>query len=118
MERHEEQNYMFRLSAFRESLLAHYEANPSSIFPSHHHADIVDILKSPEALQDLSISRSRERLSWGVQVPGDEEQTVYVWFDALLVYLTGVQYPWGPGVNALESGWPPDLQVIGKDILR
>jgi methionyl-tRNA synthetase len=81
----------------------------------------MDMLKDEEGLMDLSISRPRERLSWGIRVPGDEEQTVYVWFDALLVYLTGAGYPWGghgAKENGLDSGWPPALQVIGKDIIR
>lgn len=68
-------------------------------------------------LEDLSISRPRSRLEWGVRVPGDDEQTVYVWFDALLVYLSGVGYPWAQGVGE-ERGWPADLQIVGKDIVR
>lgn len=69
------------------------------------------------ALEDLSISRPRERLSWGVPVPGDEEHTIYVWIDALTVYLTGSGYPFKDS-NGIEGGWPADVQVIGKDILR
>lgn len=72
-------------------------------------------------LADISISRPRSRLEWGIQVPGDPDHTVYVWFDALLIYLSGAGYPWhslsseAPG---LPEGWPADLQIIGKDILR
>lgn len=91
-------------------------------------------VSTPPTPGDLSISRPRARLSWGVPVPGDPEHTVYVWFDALLVYLSGLGYPWvragaenvGRGMeekskaeeSAIEHAWPPDLQVIGKDILR
>jgi methionyl-tRNA synthetase len=113
----EEENYMFRLSSFRESLLAHYKSNESVISPSQYHADVIDILSSGP-LEDLSISRPRSRLSWGVPVPGDPDHTVYVWFDALTVYLTGLGYPWTkPTLTGMES-WPPNLQVVGKDILR
>ncbi|KAF9463674.1 tRNA synthetases class I (M)-domain-containing protein [Collybia nuda] len=114
VEWHNEQNYMFKLSQFQESLLAHYTSNPRSIFPEQHHTHIVQILSAP--LEDLSISRPRARLSWGVQVPDDPEHTIYVWFDALIVYLSGMGYPW-KGTGAQE-GWPVDLQIIGKDILR
>lgn len=65
---------------------------------------------------DISISRPRSRLNWGIQVPDDPSQTIYVWFDALLIYLTGSGYPWS---SASDMGcWPADLQIIGKDILR
>ncbi|KAF8887618.1 Methionyl/Leucyl tRNA synthetase [Infundibulicybe gibba] len=112
-----EQNYMFRLSSFQKPLLTHYgsPANGGIIHPPQHHTHIVQILQSGP-LTDLSISRPRSRLEWGVQVPGDPEQTVYVWFDALLVYLTGRGFPWS--ANGKKEGWPVDLQVIGKDILR
>ncbi|KAJ3536187.1 hypothetical protein NMY22_g6146 [Coprinellus aureogranulatus] len=83
--------------------------------------------KEEPLLADISISRPRTRLSWGIPVPTDPEHTVYVWFDALLIYLSGVGYPWGSpsssssssaAVEEKESGWPADLQIIGKDILR
>ncbi|KAK2465853.1 hypothetical protein APHAL10511_001494 [Amanita phalloides] len=116
----EETNYMFRLSQLQPALLDHYKtaANGSIIFPPHHQSHIIDVLSQP--LADLSISRPRSRLSWGVPVPTDPDQTVYVWFDALLVYLSGLGYPWkaAAGQLSLATGWPVDLQVIGKDILR
>lgn len=67
-----------------------------------------------ETLEDLSISRPRERLSWGIPVPGDPSHTMYVWFDALMVYLTGIGFP----ADQQGSPWPPNIQVIGKDIVR
>jgi methionyl-tRNA synthetase len=70
----------------------------------------------PFTLADISISRPRSRLEWGIQVPDDPSQTVYVWFDALLIYLTGSGYPWSSASNM--GCWPADLQIIGKDILR
>ncbi|KAF8802815.1 hypothetical protein BYT27DRAFT_7111528 [Phlegmacium glaucopus] len=110
-----EENYMFRLSAFRDALIAHYTSNPNSIHPPQYHQDILQLL---EGLADISISRPRSRLSWGVEVPGDPDQTVYVWFDALLIYLTGAGYPWSARYLQERQGWPADLQIIGKDILR
>ncbi|KIM46494.1 hypothetical protein M413DRAFT_64505 [Hebeloma cylindrosporum] len=129
-----EENYMFRLSAFREALLHHYTHNKSSVFPEQYRLDVIGMLEDQpggaQALEDISISRPRSRLSWGVPVPGDDHlggQTVYVWFDALLIYLTGSGYPWelsstkntASSLTATRTGtWPPNVQVIGKDILR
>lgn len=121
VEWHQEQNYVFRLGAFRSQLLQHYLNHPNAIHPPQYHADIVHCLKSDnddQALEELSISRPSERLSWGVQVPGDPSQTVYVWFDALLVYLSAIGYPDPVATTGLSAPWPPNLQVIGKDILR
>ena len=73
---------------------------------------------SSTPLDDLSISRPRSRLSWGVPVPNDPGHTVYVWFDALTVYLAGIGYPWHQRDSDQAQFWPPDLQIIGKDILR
>ncbi|CAA7268515.1 unnamed protein product [Cyclocybe aegerita] len=105
-----EENYMFRLSAFRDALRKHYITDHRSVQPSQYREDVLRML-GDDVLEDISISRPRSRLEWGVQVPADPSQTVYVWFDALLIYLTGAGYP-------DKSFWPADLQVIGKDILR
>lgn len=111
---------MFRLSSFRQSLLELYKARPDSIYPRQHYDHMISILESegPGGLEDLSISRPRSRLSWGVEVPGDPSQTVYVWIDALTVYLSGIGYPWIDGRHVGQEIWPPNIQVIGKDILR
>lgn len=69
-------------------------------------------------LADLSISRPAERLSWGIPVPDDETQTIYVWLDALISYLTKANYPFQVPGQEETSGWPADLHVIGKDIVR
>lgn len=119
-----EVNYKFRLSKFREVLLAHYSAAAElnaraeeglvsrGVHPDVYQNAVIQDLKM-EHLEDLSISRPRDRIEWGIPVPGDPSQTVYVWFDALLVYLSGVGYPF-TGTTA----WPPDVQVVGKDIVR
>lgn len=119
-----EVNYKFRLSKFREVLLAHYSAAAElnakaknglasrGVHPDVYQNTVIQDLKT-ESLEDLSISRPRDRIGWGIPVPGDPCQTVYVWFDALLVYLSGVGYP-----SAGTTAWPPDVQVVGKDIVR
>ncbi|PBK93985.1 hypothetical protein ARMGADRAFT_1012130 [Armillaria gallica] len=111
-----ETNYMFRLSALREALLDHYSTHPTSIFPQQYLTDTIAILSSP--LQDISISRPRSRLSWGIEVPGDPEHTIYVWIDAVISYLTAIGYPWKNADSGFSNGWPVDLQIIGKDIVR
>lgn len=110
-----ERNYHFRLSAFRERLLKFYEDNPKYIVPKSRMDEVVNQVKT--GLQDLSISRPAERLTWGVPVPTDPSQTIYVWLDALLNYATAVGYPFTPGQEG-AGGWPVDVQVVGKDIVR
>ena len=111
----EEINYHFKLSKFRDRLLKHFEENPNFIVPVSRMKNVIKDVT--DGLQDLSISRPVQRLNWGVRVPSDDTQTVYVWLDALINYLTKAGYPFGPGTNT-ESIWPPDCQVIGKDIVR
>ncbi len=108
----EEENYFFRLSAFADRLLAHYEANPHFIQPASRRNEIISLVKS--GLQDVSISR--RGFTWGIKVPFDEEQTIYVWFDALLNYITAIGY--GTDEARFHSLWPADVHVIGKDITR
>ncbi len=89
------------------------------IYPPQHQQDVMSVLTSAEGLQDLSISRPASRLKWGVKVPDDATQTIYVWVDALTSYLSGIGYPWTNTTQTPNGmAWPPDLQVIGKDILR
>jgi methionyl-tRNA synthetase len=77
-----------------------------------------EVIQSVEAgLEDLSISRPSDRLTWGIGVPEDETQTIYVWLDALMNYVTKAGYPWQPGKDSI-GGWPADCHVIGKDIVR
>ena len=108
----EEENYFFRLSAFEDRLLAHYEAHPDFIQPESRRNEIVSLVKS--GLQDVSISR--KGFTWGIPVPFDPEQTIYVWFDALLNYITAIGYGTDPA--RFDANWPADVHVIGKDITR
>lgn len=108
----EEENYFFRLSAYGDRLLAHYEANPGFIQPESRRNEIVSLVRA--GLQDVSISR--KGFTWGIPVPFDPEQTIYVWFDALLNYITAIGY--GTDDARFARLWPADVHVIGKDITR
>ena len=110
-----EPNYHFRLSAFKDRLLDFYRENPSFVVPETRMNDVVRWVS--EGLEDLSVSRPADRLPWGIPVPDDSNQTIYVWLDALVNYITKAGYPWAPG-NESAEGWPADVQVIGKDIVR
>ena len=109
----EEENWFFRLSAYRDRLLAHYEANPGWVLPAARYNEARRMIEL--GLEDLSISRAQ--VDWGVPVPWDPEQTIYVWIDALLNYRTALGYA-RPGDDLVERYWPPDLQLMAKDILK
>ncbi|RMD58437.1 methionine--tRNA ligase [Candidatus Woesearchaeota archaeon] len=104
-----EESYFFKLSAFQEDLVRHIEGNPEFIQPESKRKEILQRLKEP--LRDLSVSRAS--FKWGIPVPGDPKHVMYVWFDALINYLSGISYP----TRKFEKFWPADCQVIGKDIL-
>ncbi|SPN98987.1 related to METHIONYL-TRNA SYNTHETASE, mitochondrial [Cephalotrichum gorgonifer] len=112
----EESNYHFRMTAFKDDLLKFYADNPEWIVPSHKMKEVVSWVENH--LEDLSVSRPASRLSWGIPVPDDPSQTVYVWVDALVNYLSNLGYPAWKGGSMRASGWPADVQIIGKDILR
>jgi methionyl-tRNA synthetase len=109
----EDKSYFFRLSAFQDRLLAHYEANPDFILPAERRNEVVSFVKG--GLQDLSISRTT--FDWGVPVPDAPGHVMYVWVDALTNYLTGVGFP-DETSEAFQAFWPADLHMIGKDITR
>ena len=111
----EEENYFFRLSAFQEPLLDYYKNNPNFILPKTRRNEVISFVK--EGLKDLSISR--EKLKWGIPMPGEEGQVFYVWFDALISYLCGIGYGQGKmDEKKFEDCWPADIHLIGKEILR
>ena len=109
----EEQTYFFRLSAYADKLLAHYEANPDFIAPAVRRNEVVSFVSG--GLRDLSISRTS--FDWGVPVPGDPDHVMYVWVDALTNYLTGVGFP-DTDSDLYQRYWPASLHMIGKDIIR
>ena len=108
----EERTYFFRLSAYQDRLLEHYEANPGFIGPETRRNEIVSFVKS--GLQDLSISRTT--LTWGVPVPDAPGHVMYVWVDALTNYITGCGFP--DESDPRWRYWPADVHIIGKDIVR
>lgn len=112
----EEKNYCFRLTELKGLLLDFYENNPDWIEPAYRMNEVVDWVKNN--LDDLSISRPVQRLSWGIRTPDDPSQTIYVWIDALINYLTAAGVPFLAPGESHKGGWPADVHVIGKDILR
>jgi len=109
----EEENYFFRLSKFTEPIKKAIEDGTFKIVPETRRNEILSVLK--EGLEDISISRPKEKLDWGVPVPGDKDQVMYVWFEAVMNYITVLGYPDG---DDFKNYWPAAVQVIGKDILR
>ncbi len=107
-----EDNYFFRLTAYREPLLHYIEEHPDFLLPKSRRNEIVSYIK--DFMTDISISRSS--VKWGIKVPGDESQCVYVWFDALINYLTGVGY--STDEERFGKWWPAQLHLVGKDIIK
>jgi len=107
-----EECYFFRLSAYNKRLLDFYDKNPTFVRPQSRMNEVVSFVR--QGLKDLSITRTT--VKWGTPVPDDPAHTIYVWFDALHNYLTGIGYNWNE--DLFQKFWPPDLHLIGKDILR
>ncbi len=105
-----EENYYFKLSQYQGWLIEFLQENEDFIFPKYRQKQVLEFLKEP--LNDLCISRPKSRLEWGIPIPFDEDYVTYVWFDALINYLSASQYLEGD-----TSRWPADYHVIGKDIL-
>ncbi|MFQ5817844.1 MAG: methionine--tRNA ligase [Terriglobia bacterium] len=110
-----EENYFFKLSAFQDRLLEHYDKHPEFIQPKTRRNEVVAFVRG--GLRDLSISRTT--LRWGIPLPTDDGHVFYVWFDALTGYLSGIGYgDTGPEAAEFARFWPADLQLVGKEILR
>jgi len=118
VEKLQETNYFFKLSEFEQPLLDFYAANPKFVQPESAKNEVVSFVR--RGLDDLSISRSKEKFDWGIDIPWDNGHITYVWFDALLNYITAIGY----GEDSqeakakFESLWPASVQIVGKDILR
>ena len=108
-----ERNYFFRMSQYQEWLVDHIETHPEFIRPSSRRNEILGFLKKP--LNDLCISRPKSRLEWGIELPFDPEYVCYVWFDALINYITAPGYL--EDDRSFEKWWPASCHLIGKDIL-
>ena len=109
----EEANYFFRMSKYQSWLIEYIEANPDFIRPERYRNEVLAFLRDP--LDDLCISRPKERLSWGITLPFDDRYVTYVWFDALINYVSALGYPDGA---AFHEFWPVAQHTIAKDILK
>ena len=108
-----EKNYFFRMSSYQQQLIDHIHANPEFITPERYKNEVLAFLSEP--LEDLCISRPKSRLTWGIELPFDAGFVTYVWFDALINYLTGIGYPDG---ELFADNWAVAEHVIAKDILK
>lgn len=109
----EEANYFFRMSKYQDWLIGHIESHPDFIRPERYRNEVLSFLKEP--LEDLCISRPKERLSWGIPLPFDDRYVTYVWFDALINYVSAIGYPNG---DLFKEYWPVAQHLIAKDILK
>jgi methionyl-tRNA synthetase len=109
VQRLKEKSYFFRLSKYQDRILEYYSKDPDFLLPKSRASEIVNRVKG--GLKDLSISR--ETVAWGIPFPGDEKHTIYVWFDALLNYVSALGWPGG---ERFKTYWPADVHVVGKDI--
>lgn len=107
----EEENYFFKFSNYQKKLLALYKKNKDFVVPEHRLKEITNFVAG--GLQDFSVSRLKEKMPWGISVPGDEKQVMYVWFDALVNYISCLGWP-----DKKFSDWWPSIQFAGKDNLR
>ncbi|MEO7364236.1 MAG: methionine--tRNA ligase [Candidatus Saccharimonadales bacterium] len=112
-EKVEEENHFFKLSAYTDRIRAAIESNELVIIPDSRRNEILSLLSS--GLDDISISRPADKISWGIPVPGDKHQVMYVWFEALMNYITVLGYP---EHQDFKDFWPANVQVLGKDIIR
>lgn len=115
----EEENYFFKLSAYKDRLKQYIEQNPSFVQPEFRRQEVLKML---DELEDISVSRSKKSVTWGIEVSDDSEQVIYVWIDALSNYLTGLDYLKNPQQFShfwtTPDGEPNAIHIIGKDILR
>jgi methionyl-tRNA synthetase len=109
----EEENYFFRLSAYAKQIQDAIETGAFEVIPAVRRNEVLQFIK--EGLDDISISRPKEKISWGIPVPDDPDHVMYVWFEALMNYITVLGYP---EHQDFANFWPASVQVIGKDILR
>lgn len=109
-----EDNYFFKLSKYQDLLIDHIKNHPHFVRPEIRKNEILGFLRRP--LEDLCITRPRARLAWGIDFPSSKEHVVYVWFDALINYVSGVGYT--VDEKKFKTYWPADIQMVGKDILR
>lgn len=112
-EKIKEENYFFKLSTFSDAICREIQMGTFAIVPTSRKNEVLSIAK--EGLQDISVSRPKDKIGWGVPVPGDDTQVMYVWFEALMNYITVLGYP---EHQDFKTFWPANVQVVGKDISR
>jgi methionyl-tRNA synthetase len=112
-EHRKESNYFFRMSKYQDWLIGHIQSNPDFIRPERYRNEVLAFLRDP--LEDLCISRPKTRLEWGISLPFDDQYVTYVWFDALINYVTALNYPDGEN---FKKFWPQAQHLIAKDILK
>ncbi len=110
-----EENYFFRLTKYKDAIIKHIKENPKFIQPEFR---VNEVLRQLENIEDISVSRNKNSVSWGIPVPDDEEQVIYVWIDALSNYITALGYDTENPDEKFKKYWPANVQVIGKDILK
>lgn len=110
-----EENYFFKLTKYKDAILKHIKQNPDFIIPSFRANEVINQL---ENIEDISVSRAKTNVSWGIDVLDDDEQIIYVWIDALSNYITALGYDIDNPSDKFKTYWPADVQVIGKDILK
>jgi methionyl-tRNA synthetase len=110
----EEKNYFFKMSKYQDWLINHIDNNPDFIRPERYKNEVLAMLKH-DALEDLCISRPKSRLSWGITLPFDDKFVTYVWFDALINYVSGIGWPDG---ERFKNYWPAAQHLIAKDIVK
>ncbi len=110
-----EENYFFKLTKYKDAIIKHIKENPEFIVPSFRANEVINQL---EDIQDISVSRSKANVGWGIDVLGDPEQSIYVWIDALSNYITAIGYDPEGSSEQFNKLWPADVHVIGKDILK
>jgi methionyl-tRNA synthetase len=114
LERLDEENYFLKISEYQKWLVDYIKANDGFIRPDFRRNEVLGFLNEP--LMDLCISRPKSRMGWGIEIPFDRNFVTYVWFDALINYISGIGYP--HDMDRFGKYWPCDMHLIGKDILR
>ena len=110
-----EENYFFRLTKYKDAIIKHIKENPRFLQPEFK---VNEVIKQLENIEDISVSRNKSSVSWGIPVPDDDEQVIYVWIDALSNYITALGYDTENPSENFKKYWPANVQVIGKDILK
>ncbi len=110
-----EENYFFKLTKYKDAIIKHIKEHPDFILPEFRANEVLHQL---EEIQDISVSRAKSNVQWGIDVLGDEDQSIYVWIDALSNYITAIGYNTENASDDFKKYWPVDVHVIGKDILK